>query len=234
LDPKDPKKKRKDAYRRFAKKLREGEQKTEETGQKILQQRLETFQKTLDTLIAPPAELVAKTLLVKKIAGFPPTLEGFESFQEPKRMGKSEFRARLAIDMISYGIHTQRIRGGLLTIDSFTETFLRDRHWWDTSPETVQQMFRTLAEEGIVTITATEDIIFEPIELSQEIGQILILADRKGVLAIEEICSQFNWTENKVEFILKQLENEGIVIYDMIEQLYYFPALASQRTDAHV
>jgi len=184
----------------------------------------------LDTLIAPPPELVAKTLLVKKIAGFPPTLEGIDAFKEPKRMGKTEFRARLAIDLISYGIHTQRTRGKLLPVDPFVETFLRERPRWDTTPETIRKMLRTLADEGVVTTTAAGEVVFEPIDLSREICQVLLLADAKGVLALEDLCDQHNWAPEKARYVLAHLEKEGIAIWDMTERLYYFPTLASRRT----
>ena len=231
LEPESPKKERKRAYRQLAKRLRDLEQETEQKGQSILQRRVKEFQKSFDTLIAPPPALVAKLLLTKKIAGLPPTIEGIEAFKEPKLLKKEEFRARLAVDLICYGIHSQRTTGKLLAVDIFVETFLRERPWWNTKPRTIRELLHSFIDQGVVTLTKMKKVIFEPIELSREIGQVLTLAKAKKTLSPEEICSTHNWSQEKTRFVLSRLEKEGIAIFDQIEQIYYFPALDSRRTE---
>ncbi len=86
-------------------------------------------------------------------------------------------------------------------------------------------MLHTLINEGVVTKTNEEMLLFEPIELSQDIRQVINLAKTNGVLSIEDACTQLKWIPEKTKFVLKQLEKDGIAVWDMIEQLYYFPVL---------
>jgi len=230
LEPESPKKERKRAYRRFARKLQEKEQETDQTAQRILQQGVKEFQKSFDTLIAPPPELVAKLLLAKKIAGLPPILEEIKVFKEPKLLKKEEFRARLAVDLICYGIHSQRTTGKLLPVDTFVETFLRDRVWWETTPRTIRELLHSFVDQGVVTTTKMRELVFEPIELSQDIGQVLLIVETKKAISLEEICVVTKWAPEKARFVIAQLEKEGIAIFDQTERVYYFPALDSQRT----
>lgn len=225
LGAKDQREDIRKAYQRIAKNLQDKEQQSKETSQNILQKRLKTFQKELDKLIAPSPLLVARTILIKKIAGFPPTLEGIEKFKEPRLMNTDEFQARLAIDIISYGIHSQRTNGKLWSIEPFIAAFIQERSWWETTPKTLHNVLHTLINEGVVTKTNKDVLLFEPIELSQEIRQVINLAKTNGVLSIEETCSQLEWVPEKAQFVLKQLEKDGIAVWDMIEQLYYFPVL---------
>ncbi|MFQ6124077.1 MAG: hypothetical protein ACE5R6_05650 [Candidatus Heimdallarchaeota archaeon] len=230
MEPESPKKEIKRAYRRYAKKLQEMGEKTDQSGQRTLQQRVKAFQKSFDTLIAPPPELVAKLILTKKIAGLPPILDEIKVYKEPKLLKKEEFRARLAIDLICYGIHSQRTTGKLLSIDKFVESFLRDRAWCETTPKTIRELLHSFIDQGVVTTTKMRELVFEPIELSQDIGQVLLIVETKKAISLKEICIVTKWAPEKAHFVIAQLEKEGIAIYDHIERVYYFPALDSQRT----
>ncbi len=229
MEPESPKKDIKRAYRRFTRKLQEIEEETDQMGKRILHQGVKEFQKSFDTLLAPSPELVAKLLLTKKIAGLPPILIENKVFIEPKLLNKEEFRARLAVDLICYGIHSQRTTGKLLSLDTFVESFLRDRVWWETTPRTIRELLHSFLDQGIVTTTKMRELVFEPIELSQDIGQVLLIAETKKAVTLEEICVVTKWAIEKARFVIAQLEKDGIAIFDQTERIYYFPVLDTQR-----
>lgn len=135
---------------------------------------------------------------------------------KPNFFGKKDYFQSLALDLLSFGISWTRLEGKSLiftqeTQDLFFETYPQ---WKKTTYQEISQILILLKESGLSTGDNTDGFWFENKDDSKQLRDILLLADKTGMISKEKIKSKLRWNDEKINSMLNIMVEQEILIVD--------------------
>ncbi len=196
---------------------------------KILQKGLKKLEKETTSL---PDWLKNRIMSTKVQLGYAPSLLPESAYEKPRFRGKKKFYQRLAAEILDFGLAYQRAYGTYPTLQELANAFLSHRPWWQCTVEDINSALKLLEENSIISHAAGNENrwIFEPIELSQDIRNLILLAAKyektQQPLTFDIIKNELNWKLDKITLIINRLKKEGKCVQK--EDELWFPILQNE------
>lgn len=164
-----------------------------------------------------------------------PVIIGRPSFFERIR-GKGKFYDQLSYVILKILKDECPKRGGIITLSDIVLLINRGREDDPLTPDIILTALKNLEEKNVIprikTLPSGAKVIsFSPVEFSKDHWVVLDLASSKGWVTQEEIILKTEWSTEKVQTVLEDLERVGIAVRDAkYEQglRWYFPTFASK------
>jgi len=206
-----------------------------------LRSRIEEFEKKYSELMASP-EYREKLRLLKEELGL---REDYSSRSKPaptiveKLTGKGKFYNSLAVEILEVIGKRAKESGGILTLAEVALTINKEQMGNFVQLSDIVKAITLLQEAGLIpglkTLpSGTKIVEFLSVEVSDDSNTILDLASPKGWITIEEIMLKTNWSADRAERALANLEKLGIVRVDASYakgKRWHFPGLTRSSTD---
>lgn len=149
-------------------------------------------------------------------------------FKRPVFFGKEDFYFRLASELISFGIAYQRVYLKPIKLTKLAELFHQHRSWWKCDIQDIEKALVPLTENNIVEYS-TEGYMFEPLTLSRDVHDFLVLIakgiNKNGEISLSKVYELVSWNRSKIASILSLLSKNKICLSDQSSENLYFPEL---------
>ncbi|MHA1974717.1 MAG: hypothetical protein ACTSW1_17100 [Candidatus Hodarchaeales archaeon] len=217
----------KDYYKKFAAKLAKIQESAKIEAEETLSDGLEK----LSTTSYLPNDLSSYLLSLKNKLSLPISTLPASFFKKPLFKGKEDFFSRLSSEIISFGLSYQRVYLKPIRLFELAHLFHIHRSWWKCDIQDIENAVSVLLKENIV-IKTDEGLLFEPLNLSQEVQEFLSLSyqyiNEFGELPIRKIKEISNWQEDKIDSLIALLVKNRICILDKDRNLIYFPEFSKE------
>jgi hypothetical protein len=202
-----------------------------------LRGRIEEFEKKYADLMASP-EYREKLRVLKEELGLMKTYSSHEKVAPTvieKLTGKGRFYNSLAVEILELVGKKAKESGGILTLAEIALTINKEQVGNYVQLSDIIKAIEVLQEAGLIpgirTLPSGVRIVeFLPLEVSDDSNMVLDLAAPKGWITVEEIMLKANWSAERAERALDNLEKLGIVRVDLSYakgKRWHFPGLAS-------
>lgn len=216
---------KKSAYDNFADNLLKIEEEDKEAKKQKLKEGIEAIEKSEKLSLSSSKSLTSHLSRLREEAGMS-SFVGTSGKIQSGKLKHGEFIALLAREILLIGNEDFNDVGGIVTISKLKEYFKTNRENWELKTNDIEEALKKLEKEkmipGMEKIGDKELIYFKPVELSNDIKEILKAAS--GIDAtIRSLSVILNWPEERTINTLKLLEKEGLAIID--GENVFFPGL---------
>jgi hypothetical protein len=225
----------KQAYKKFADKLKMKQLKGEGGRIKELRKMVQEFEDEFGTDInLMPAEMQIKYKKMRKDAGLPEISRiDLSSMDEPSLKNKNDYMIKLANTVLQLGINRKNETGGILSLPELIVLLKTQTPFKDVKVKDVKKVLKKLDKEGLIAgieklETEVEIIEFVPVSFSKDQNTILALASKDGTLTLGKAMTRLNWTKERILKNLETLEKSNIAKKDpryAAGEKWYFPGL---------
>lgn len=219
-----------DAYKKFAEGLEDIEEEDKERKKKVLKKGVLDLEQKYKDEIKGTHVVDARLVKLRKEAGMPELIGIGDKVVKSRFKDKTKFEQFLAKEILEVGIEESRKTGGILTFKEFCNVFASQRPNWEAPSKEIKNALENLAIAGLIPKLYKMKnnailITFKPVELQDDLLNVLNIASIKGTTTIEEIESLLGWKHERAELTLKALSDQEIAYYDKKEKFFYFPGL---------
>jgi hypothetical protein len=225
----------KQAYKKFADKLKMKQLKGEGGRIKELRKMVQEFEDEFGTDInLMPAEMQIKYKKMRKDAGLPEISRiDLSSMDEPSLKNKNDYMIKLANTVLQLGINRKNETGGILSLPELIVLLKTQTPFKDVKVKDAKKVLKKLDKEGLIAgieklETEVEIIEFVPVSFSKDQNTILALASKDGTLTLGKAMTRLNWTKERILKNLETLEKSNIAKKDpryAAGEKWYFPGL---------
>ncbi|MHA1232310.1 MAG: hypothetical protein ACTSPQ_16885 [Candidatus Helarchaeota archaeon] len=226
----------KEAYKRFADKLKMKQLKGEGDRIKELRRMIGEFEKLYGTDISlMPAEMQIKYRQMRREAGLPEISE--IELGELEEQKKDKSLVNLANAILKLGMNRKNITGGLLTLSELVLLVKSHTPYKNVKVAAIKKALNKLEKEGLICglkklKTGVEIVEFIPMSLNKDQNTLLALASRTGVISFEEAMTKLNWSQERLIRVLESLERANIAKRDpsyASGRKWYFPGFINKE-----
>lgn len=218
------------AYSSFEQDLVETQKKDKEKKKDILQKGIEEIEKESKSELLSSKNLVGKLLEIRQRAEMSSTIGTAGKIKTPIIFGKDEYKQKLAREILTIGTEELKAMGYAITVANFVEYFERTRPNWKIKTGEILQTIKELEKEKLIPpkVDLGEDevlIRFKPIELSNDLEEVLQLATGLPGLKAEQVSSHLDWPFERSQSTLTMMSEMGLAVLDDETSVYYFPGI---------
>lgn len=132
-------------------------------------------------------------------------------------------------------IITNRLKtttGGIVRLQALYSMVKSANNSLNISINDIERVVNNLAErriiQGLRTFGGTKVVELVPVTATPDTNTILELASENGKLSIESVLFKTKWTHERANRALKQMEEFGLVEYDLISRQWIFPTFSQE------
>ncbi|MHA2357937.1 MAG: hypothetical protein ACXABK_04130, partial [Candidatus Heimdallarchaeaceae archaeon] len=174
--------------------------------------------------------LVSRILEIREKAGMPQTIGTAGKVKTPILFGKEEFKQKLVNELMIIGLEELEGIGSAITISKLIEYFRETRPNWKVRTGEILEVIRAMEKAEVipkkVDIGDDEVLVrFKPIEMSNDLQKVLILATGLPFLSVDKVSSHLGWSVERAQSTLLLMMKMDLAILDETSGNYYFPGI---------
>jgi hypothetical protein len=199
-------------------------------------QQLKKFEKKHQKELKDNKDYYSKVSQLRSDLGLPEEIGIYEWRESPSFMEKLKgggYYEQLSHEILQLGRKTVEKTGGLISIAELVLEVNKSRPGKIVSPKDIVKALEVLSDDGLIQpirklasgVLVAE---FVSIEMSKDQQDVFDLASRFGFLTKEKLLSHTSWPPERVNRVLEELINQGLVLKDESYQegtKYWFPGL---------
>ena len=221
-----------DAYKDFDSELEESQEKDEKKRQEVIEDGLQKVEKKSEKELASSKILVNRILDIRKKAGLSQTIGTAGKIKAPVLFGKDEFKQKLVQEILVIGTEELEPIGSAITIVNLIDYFRETRPNWKIKTGEIIDVIRKLEEKEIIPprVDIGEDEVlvrFKPIEMSNDLQEVLQLATGLTSLSVERVSSHLGWSIERAQSTLTLMMKMDLAVLEEGSGEYYFPGITS-------
>ena len=221
-----------DAYKEFDSELGESQKKDKKKRQELIDEGLYEIEKKSEKELVSSKLLVNRILEIRKKAGLSQTIGTAGKIKAPVIFGKDEFKQKLVQELLVIGTEELEPIGSAITMINLIDYFRETRPNWKVKTGEIIDIIKTLEKREVipprVDIGEDETLVrFKPIEMSNDLQEVLQLATGLPSLSVEKVSSHLGWSIERAQSTLTLMMKMGIAILEESSGEYYFPGIMS-------
>jgi len=231
--------KEKEAFKKFADKLKMKELEGEGERIKALRKMVQEFEEKYGTDIhLMPPDLQIKYREMRKEAGLPEISEKeIPELSVDIEKDKSNYISKLAHVILRLGIENKEKTGGVQALSELIVLLKTKTPFKNVKVNNVKKALKKLQNEGLIPgiiklENGVEIVEFIPLSLNRDQNILLTLASKDGYLDIETAIIRLNWSQERILRALYALEKANIAKKDprySAGNVWYFPGLIKSK-----
>ena len=219
-----------DAYKTFDADLKETQRLDEEKRREVFEEGIEKIEKKSGKELIASKMLVGKVLEIRARAGLSGTIGTAGKVKAPIIFGKDKFKQKLVQEILYIGTEELDDIGNAITVVNFIDYFRETRPNWDVRTGDILEVIRRLEEKEVIppkVDLGEEEVLirFKPIEMSNDIQEILMLATGLPSLSVSKVASHLGWSIERAQSTLILMMKMDLTILDEESGDYYFPGI---------
>ncbi len=219
-----------DAYKKFDLELDKSQEKDEKKRQEVIDEGLERIEKKSEKELVSSKLLVNRILEIRKKSGMIQTIGTAGKIKTPILFGKDEFKQKLVQEIMIIGTEELEAIGSAITIVNFIDYFRETRPNWKIKTGEILEVIRKLEEKEIIPprVDIGEDDVlvrFKPIEMSNDLQEVLRLATGLPSLSVEKVSSHLGWSVERAQSTLTLMMKMDLAVLEEGSGDYYFPGI---------
>ena len=220
-----------DAYKSFDAGLKDAQREDEEKRKEVFEEGVERIEKKSGKDLIASKMLVGKVLELRKRAGMAETIGTAGKVKTPILFGKDEFKQKLVQEILVIGTEELEDIGSAITVVNLIDYFRETRPNWDVKTGEILEVVRKLEEKEVIppkVDLGEEEVLirFKPIEMSNDIQEILMLATGLPSLSVDKVASHLGWSIERAQSTLTLMMKMDLTVLDEVSGDYYFPGIA--------
>ena len=221
-----------DAYKDFEVGLEESQKKDEVKRQEVIEDGLQKVEKKSGKELASSKLFVNRILDIRKKAGLSQTIGTAGKVKAPMLFGKDEFKQKLVQEIMVIGVEELEPIGSAITIVNLIDYFRETRPNWKIKTGEILEVISKLEEKEIIPprIDIGEDEVlvrFKPIEMSNDLQEVLRLATGLASLSVERVSTHLGWSIERAQSTLTLMMKMDLAVLEEGSGEYYFPGIMS-------
>lgn len=219
-----------DAYKDFDLELEKSQEKDKHKRQEVIDEGLQQVEKKSTKELVSSKLLVNRILEIRKKAGLAQTIGTAGKVKAPIIFGKDEFKQKLVQEILVIGTEELEPIGSAITIINLIDYFRETRPNWKIKTGDIIEVIKQLEKKKVIPprVDIGEDevlIRFKPIELSNDLQEILQLATGLPSLSVEKVASHLGWPMERAQSTLTLMMKMDLAVLDESSGEYYFPGI---------
>ena len=219
-----------DAYKSFDAGLKDAQREDEERRKEVFEEGVERIEKKSSKDLFASKMLVDKVLELRKRAGMAETIGTAGKVKAPILFGKDEFKQKLVQEILVIGIEELEVIGNAITVVNLIDYFRETRPNWNVRTGEILEVVRKLEEKEVIppkVDLGEEEVLirFKPIEMSNDIQEILMLATGLPSLSVDKVASHLGWSIERAQSTLTLMMKMDLTVLDEESGDYYFPGI---------
>ncbi len=219
-----------DAYKDFDQELEKSQEKDKHKRQEVIDEGLQQVEKKSTKELVSSKLLVNRILEIRKKAGLAQTIGTAGKVKAPIIFGKDEFKQKLVQEILVIGTEELEPIGSAITIINLIDYFRETRPNWKIKTGDIIEVIKQLEKKKVIPprVDIGEDevlIRFKPIELSNDLQEILRLATGLPSLSVEKVASHLGWPLERAQSTLTLMMKMDLAVLDESSGEYYFPGI---------
>ncbi|MEA2070071.1 MAG: hypothetical protein U9O98_02160 [Asgard group archaeon] len=219
----------KDAYQNFADDLEKIEKEDEKKRKETLKKGVMEIEQKYRDEIKNTHVVDERIVKLRKEARMQELIGTREKVDKKNFKDKNKYELFLAKELLEVGIEESQKYGGIMTFQELQTLFRKKRPNWVAPQKEIKKAINRLIKAGLIPekqkMKKAKKILitFKPAQLMPDMITILNLVSGQGYTTQKAIQQILGWKEERIQYILKTMQEEAICYYDKKQQLFYFP-----------
>ena len=220
-----------DAYKSFDAGLKDAQRQDRDRRKEVFEEGIERIEKKSEKDLIASKMLVGKVLELRKRAGMAETIGTAGKVKTPMLFGKDEFKQKLVQEIMVIGTEELEDIGSAITVVNLIDYFRETRPNWKVGTGEILEVIRKLEEKEVIppkVDLGEEEVLirFKPIEMSNDIQEILMLATGLPSLSVDKVASHLGWSMERAQSTMTLMMKMDLAILEEESGDYYFPGIA--------
>ncbi len=220
------------AYKDFDSELEKSQEKDEKKRKEVIEDGLQKVEKKSEKELVSSKMIVNRILDIRKKSGISQTIGTTGKIQAPVLFGKDEFKQKLVQEILVIGTEELESIGSAITIINLIDYFRETRPNWKIKTGEILEVLGKLEEKEIIPprVDIGEDEVlvrFKPIEMSNDLQEVLQLATGLPSLSVERVSTHLGWSVERAQSTLILMMKMDLAVLEEGSGEYYFPGIMS-------